>query len=91
MGQLSSEKDSRGEARLAPAAVVTTGNTSGDHGDSDGTRIRIDARDGSLAHEIGHTFRLSDNYSGGGVMASPPDTSVSPTEVDEIVNKSYVR
>ncbi|MBS1600823.1 MAG: hypothetical protein JST75_21565 [Bacteroidetes bacterium] len=87
-GVKSSEKWKDGSNKLATAAVVTTGNTSGDHGDSDGIRIRLDFKPGSLSHEVGHTFKLPDDYANGGVMGSPPN-HVNPDEVDQIVKKSY--
>jgi RHS repeat-associated protein len=87
-GMISSEKAGDGSNKLAPAAVITTANPQGDHGDNDGVRIRVDLSPGAISHEIGHTLRLKDDYSGGGVMASPPNHVLS-SEVDEILKKSY--
>jgi len=41
-----------------------------------------------LGHEAAHTFGLQDDYSGSGIMASPPQ-ELSPSDIDEIWNNAY--
>jgi len=75
-----------------PAAVVTTRSGGSGHGRALGEIIGLDvnAPSGTVSHEVGHTLALDDNYSNGGVMASP-GTYILRSEVDKIIEKSYER
>ena len=81
-----------GAEQTAPAAIISTAGAGGSHGVTDGVVVKTNsgAPDGAKSHEIGHTLKLKDNYSGSGVMASPPNR-VNSTEVDEIIKKSYTK
>jgi RHS repeat-associated protein len=76
----------------ALAAVVTTRSTGGNQGLSNGifTAVSSGAPGIALAHEIGHTFQLGDNFpqSTGGLMDYPPGGLIR-SEVDEIWNKAH--
>jgi hypothetical protein len=80
------------EKTRALAAVVTDRSTKGDHGLSNGVWVAVaaNAPETALAHEIGHTLKLADNFpkSTGGIMDYPPG-SLIPKEVDQIWNSSY--
>jgi RHS repeat-associated protein len=91
-GLETSEQDAGGNPQIALAAVVTTRSTGGDLGRSNGiyTAVSPNAPGLALAHEIGHTFKLADNYpnSTGGLMDYPPG-GLNKSEVDQIWNKAY--
>ena len=91
-GLKTSEKDFAGNSVIAFAAVVTTRPSAADHGNSDGiyTAVNFGAPRITLAHEIGHTFQLSDNFPKitGGLMDYPPGGLIS-SEVDEIWEKAH--
>lgn len=88
----SSQKNLAGGSISALAAVVTTRSTGGALGLSN--RIFVTEANGApsitLAHEVGHTLHLNDNFpsSTGGLMDYPPGGLIS-SEVDEIWNKAY--
>ena len=46
----------------------------------------------TIAHALGHTFGLPDNYpdNNGGLMDYPAG-AISPIDVDEIIRKAYVK
>ncbi len=81
-----------GAEQTAPAAIISTAGAGGSQGITDGIVVKTNsgAPDGAKSHEIGHTLKLKDNYSGSGVMASPPNRVLS-SEVDEIIKKSYAK
>jgi hypothetical protein len=91
-GITTSEKDASGNPVIALAAVVTTRSSGGNEGLSNGifTAESANAPRIALAHEIGHTFQLGDNYpnSTGGLMDYPPGGLIG-SEVDEIWNKAH--
>ncbi|SHN37595.1 DUF6443 domain-containing protein [Mucilaginibacter sp. OK098] len=91
-GLSTSEKGFSGNPVIALAAVVTTRSANGNQGLSNGiyTAVSPNAPRIALAHEIGHTFQLGDNFpqSTGGLMDYPPGGLVR-SEVDEIWNKAH--
>jgi len=89
-GTESGEKDYLGTPLIAPAAIVTTGNSVGDNGGSNGVSVQSTggAVEGTEAHELGHTFLLPENQEHGSLMKYPPE-HVDESEVDEIIKKSY--
>ena len=92
-GLKTSEKDDIGNPIVAAASVITT-RSSGGQGKSNNvyTSVSLDAPANVLGHEIGHTFRLNDNYpkSTGGLMDYPAGILIG-SEVNEIWNKAYVK
>jgi hypothetical protein len=72
--------------------VVTDRSSKGDPGLSNRVWIALaaDAPEIALAHELGHTLKLNDNFPKrtGGIMDYPPG-SLIPKEVDQIWNSSY--
>jgi RHS repeat-associated protein len=89
-GLLSSSKNEEGVQMIVPAAVVTTGDTKGSLGLSNGVYVnkKSDSPNGTIAHEISHTFLLKDNnYTSGGILNSPPQ-GINAKEIKEIIQKS---
>lgn len=79
---------------VALAAVIGQGSSGGHLGLTTGY-VLITANDFSsrtIAHEIGHTFKLKDNYPNhdGGLMDYPANP-LSSSDVDMIIKKAYVK
>jgi hypothetical protein len=95
---VSSVTNSSGGFVTVPATVITTYTTNGFLGRTLGHIIcnTDNAKEGTLAHEVGHTLSLDDNYgglgisgSGYGLMGSQP-IPIAPDEVDLVILKSLL-
>ena len=76
---------------LAKPAIIAKGSTLGHPGiHKAGSVICVqqDAPYATLAHEVGHSFHLKDDYDNGGLMNIFP-TYLLPKEVDTIWNEAY--
>jgi len=81
-----------GQNIVAPAAVLTREGVGGVHGETLGAvtmRVNSGGPEGTISHETIHSLGLPDNgYNKGGILNSPP-SSISSSEVDNVLNISY--
>jgi RHS repeat-associated protein len=85
---LEAEPAFKGDANaIAPAALITSAATLQSETENNMT-VKSDGKDGSIAHEVGHTLLTRGNEEGeagkGGVMVDPPG-KVKSSEVDMMI------